>query len=346
MGVVKPRLRHVAERAGVSQATVSRVLNDRPGVSGDTRRDVLQALADLGYEPTGLAPTTRTRLVGLIVPELDNPVFPRFAQALESGLASEGYTTVLCTSTPAGKGEPDYLEVLIDHAVSGIVIVSGLHADMRVDHGGYRDLAARRIPTVVVNGRSPKLPAPSVTVDHLDAVRQSVAHLASFGHERIGLAMGPRRYVQTEEVLEGYRQGLEQLGLPLDDDLVSETLYGFEGGRAAGSKLLRAQATGVVCASDQLALGIVQAARDHGLSVPDDLSVVGFDDAGPNAFMNPPLTSIRQPFDAMASAVVTLLTGPLDLDQEPTELRFRPELIVRGSTGRPRRPDEDRVART
>jgi LacI family repressor for deo operon, udp, cdd, tsx, nupC, and nupG len=329
---VKPRLRHVAELAGVSQATVSRVLNGRPGVAEETRREVLRALDQLGYVPVGMARARRRGLVGLIVPELDNPVFPRFAQAIESRLANEGLTTVLCTSTPAGMGEREYLDVLLDHAVDGVVMVSGIHADTTGDHAHYHDLRARGLPVVVVNGRPDDLEVPSVTVDHVAASRKAVTHLASLGHRRIGLAIGPRRYVPTLELEQGYRAGLQLAGLPDDPALVSETLYGLEGGHAAAVQLLAAGATAVVCSSDLMAIGAIRAVRESGRRVPDDVSVVGFDDAGPNAYLDPPLTSSQQPFEAMSAAVVRLVTEARR-DGPAPELRFRPELVVRASTG-------------
>jgi DNA-binding LacI/PurR family transcriptional regulator len=341
---MKPRLRHVAELAGVSQATVSRVLNGKDGVAETTRREVLRALQQLGYEPVGLKKTRRTGLVGLIVPELDNPVFPRFAQAIESLFANDGLTTVLCTSTPSGMSEADYLDVLLDHDVTGIVIVSGRHADTTADHARYRDLAARRIPAVLVNGTSPDLGLATVTVDHVEAARMSVAHLSTLGHRAIGLAFGPRRYVPSRAFLEGYLAGLRDAGLPATESLTSETLYGIEGGHAAGARLIARGATAIVCASDRMALGVIRAARESGLRVPGDLSVIGFDDAGSNAYVDPPLSSVQQPFEAMAAAIVRLLVHPeTERDEVPVALRFRPELVVRASTGAaPLRVAEDR----
>jgi LacI family transcriptional regulator, repressor for deo operon, udp, cdd, tsx, nupC, and nupG len=325
-------LRHVAELAGVSQATVSRVLNGRPGVAETTRREVLRALQQLGYEPVSTGKTRRTGLVGLIVPELDNPVFPRFAQAIESLLASEGLTTMLCTSTPAGMREGDYLEVLVSHGATGIVIISGEHADSASDHRRYHDLVARGLPTVLVNGSAPGLGVATITVDHAAAARAAVAHLATLGHDRIGLAIGPRRYVPTVAFLDGYHRGLREARLQPDEGLVSETLFGIEGGHAAGSRLLAAGATGIVCASDRMALGVIRAIREAGRGLPDDVSVVGFDDAGPNDYVDTPLTSVRQPFEPMASAIVRILTGATD-GTAPPDLSFRPELVVRATTG-------------
>lgn len=324
----------MAELAGVSQATVSRVLNGRAGVAESTRREVLRALHQLGYEPVGIGRARRTGLVGLIVPELDNPVFPRFAQAIENALAAEGLTMVLCTSTPSGMGEADYLDVLLDHAVTGVIIISGEHADTRVDQSRYLDLAARHLPTVLVNGPRPELGLPSVTVDHHAAGRQAVLHLAALGHHRIGLAVGPRRYIPSLGLVDGYLAGLEAAHLPATEELVSETLYGIEGGHVAGVRLLERGVTGIVCASDRMAYGVMRAAHEADLHIPDELSVVGFDDAGPNAYVDPPLTAVQQPFERMSAAIVRLLTEVVADPAAPVSaLRFRPELIVRTSTG-------------
>lgn len=351
---MKPRLKHVADHAGVSEATVSRVINGKPGVAEETRRAVERAIAQLGYEHGRLRHTRRTGLVGLIVPELDNPVFPRFAQAIESRLAGEGLTTLLCTSTPAGMGEREYLEVLLDHQVTGVIVVSGHHVDLTADDAEYRRLRRDGVPLVLVNGRAADLEVPAVTVDHREVTKLAVSHLASLGHERIGLALGPRRYLTADHMLDGYRAGLEGAGLPFDPALVRDTVYGIEGGHAAGGELLEVGATAVSCASDRMALGVIRAVREAGLEVPDDISVVGFDDAGPNAFVDPPLTSVQQPFEAMAASIVQLLTDQINGWDTATELTFRPQLVVRGSTAvraernagtaRPIEPASDPVA--
>lgn len=336
---MRPRLREVAEHAGVSQATVSRVLNGQPGVADDTRLTVLRSLSELGYAPVGAGRLRRTQLVGLILPELDNPVFPLFAQAIESRLAGFGLTTVLCTSTPAGMREGAYLDVLLEHGVVGIVLVSGEHADTTEDHHRYRELRERGVPTVTVNGSNDRIDAHAVTVDHVSAVREAVLHLASLGHRRIGLAHGPRRYIPTREFIAGFADGVAAAGLTADDDLTAESVYGIEGGHAAGLRLIDAGATGIVCTSDRMAMGVLRAATERGLGVPDDLSVVGFDDAGPNEYVNPPLTSVRQPFAPMADAIVDLLmTSINDPSARATSLRFRPSLVVRASTGPARVP--------
>jgi LacI family repressor for deo operon, udp, cdd, tsx, nupC, and nupG len=143
-GTARARLSDIAIQAGVSEATVSRVLNGRPGVAGATRDAVLTALDVLGYERPARLRQHSAGLVGLIVPELDNPIFPAFAQVIESELAHHGYTPVLCTQTPGGVHEDDYTQLLLERGVAGIVFVSGLHADSTADPGRYSALRARR----------------------------------------------------------------------------------------------------------------------------------------------------------------------------------------------------------
>src|ERR1700730_18057096 len=185
------RLADIAVQAGVSEATVSRVLNDKPGVSVDTRQAVLTALDVLGYERPARLRKKSAGLVGLVVPELDNAIFPAFAQVIESVLAQERYTPVLCTQTPGGVTEDEYVEMLLDRQVSGIVFVSGLHADTAADHDRYRRLVARKLPVVLIDGYVEGIEAPFVSCDDRAAGEMAVSHLVSLGHRRIGLISGP-----------------------------------------------------------------------------------------------------------------------------------------------------------
>lgn len=332
---MKPRLREVAARAGVSEATVSRVVNGRSGVAAGTRRDVLRALSDLGYKPAGIAPAAWTGTVGLIVPELENPVFPAFAQGIERRLAGHGVTTVLCSATLDGTQEADYIAMLLERAISGVVVVSGLHADVTADHTMYRRLVDRGIPLVLVNGVVEGLDVPYVSADEAVAGELAVRHLAQLGHTRIGMACGPLRYQPTQRRLVGFRRGVAEAGLPEDPQLVVESLYSVEGGQVAAGRLLDRGATGIVAGSDLMALGVVRAVRERGLAVPDDVSVVGYDDTTLIAFTDPPLTTLRQPVRAMgaaaAAAMAQLISGS-DRGHRG-EYLFRPELVVRRSTG-------------
>ncbi|MCF3144133.1 LacI family DNA-binding transcriptional regulator [Streptomyces platensis] len=338
-----PRLSDIAAQAAVSEATVSRVLNGRAGVAASTRQRVLAALDVLGYERPVRLRRRSAGLVGLVIPELTNPIFPAFAQIIEQSLAGHGYTPVLCTQMPGGATEDELVEQLEERGVTGIVFLSGLHADTRADPTRYTRLASRGVPFVLINGYNDRIDAPFVSPDDGAAARMAVRHLAELGHERIGLAVGPARYVPSRRKADGFVAALTESFGPSRGQAerrVQHTLFSVEGGHAAAAALLDDGCTGIICGSDLMALGVVRAARQRGLHVPHGLSVVGFDDSQLIAFTDPPLTTVRQPVQAMATAAVGALieeiherTAGRQTPAQRTEFVFRPELVVRGSTG-------------
>jgi alanine racemase len=340
--VMRARLSDIAAQAEVSEATVSRVLNDKPGVSVETRQAVLTALDVLGYERPARLRKRSAGLVGLVVPELENPIFPAFAQDIESVLAQQGYTPVLCTQTPGGVTEDEYVEMLLDRQVSGIFFVSGLHADTTADHDRYRRLIARKLPIVLINGFVNDVEAPFISCDDRAAGELAVSHLVALGHKRIGLISGPERFLPVQRKLAGFRAAMTRLlDTPADelDSLVALSLFGVEGGAAAAGRLLDRGVTGIVCGSDLMALGAIREARSRGLAVPTDVSVVGYDDSPLIAFTDPPLTTMRQPVTAMAVAAVRALIDEINGQAAPhSEYVFRPELVMRGSTAIARAP--------
>jgi DNA-binding LacI/PurR family transcriptional regulator len=333
---MRARMADIAKQAQVSEATVSRVINDRPGVSAETRQAVLTALDVLGYERPERLRKRSAGLVGLVVPELDNPIFPAFAQVIESTLAQHGYTPVLCTQSPGGVTEDEYVEMLLDRQVSGIVFISSLSADTTSDRSRYQRLLDRPLPIVLVNGYAKELEAPFVSCDDRVAGDLGVAHLVALGHRRIGIISGPNRFINTQRKLEGYRAAMRrEVGLTDSeiDDLVSLTLFGVEGGEVAAERLLAKGATGIICASDMMALGAIRAARRRGLRVPEEVSVIGFDDSALIPFTDPPLTTLRQPVASMAVAAVRSLVDEINGHGAPhSEYLFHPELVVRNST--------------
>lgn len=330
-------LAQLAAEAGVSEATVSRVLNDKPGVSDAARQAVLAALDVLGYERPSRLRRRSAGLVGLVVPELENPIFPLFAQVIEDALARRRYTPVLCTQSPGGISEDEYVESLLDHGVAGIVFVSGKHADTSADHGRYQSLLDKGLPCVFVNGYVEELAAPFVSVDDRQAMELAVSQLVQLGHNRIGLAIGPARFVPSARKRSGFVAALvRSLGIDEDEAAgwIEEGLFSVEGGAAATRSLLARGATAVVCGSDLMALGAIREAREHGLSVPGDVSVVGFDDSQLIGFLDPPLTTVRQPAQAMGAAAVAALGDAIEGQPVPAhEYVFKPELVLRGSTG-------------
>ena len=335
---MRARQRDIARQAGVSEATVSRVLNGLPGVSDTRRQTVLTALDVLGFERPAPLRRKSAGLVGLIIPELTNPIFPSFAQSIATALARVGYTAILCTQTPGGIHEDDYLQLLLDHGVVGIINISGLHADSQASTERYARPHALGLPLVLINGRVDDLEIPAFSDDASAAAELAVAHMTSLGHTRIGLAAGPARFIPVIRKLQSFRAGMARhtsLSENEIDALVEHQYFTVEGGAKAAERLLAHGATAIVAASDIMALGAVQAVRSAGLRVPQDVSIVGYDDSPLIAFTDPPLTTIRQNVTAMSEAAVTALRELVAGSHEHSgEYLFRPELVVRGSTAR------------
>jgi DNA-binding LacI/PurR family transcriptional regulator len=325
------RLADVAKKVGVSEATVSRVLNGKAGVSETTREAVLTALDVLGYErPTQLR-GERARLIGLVLPELQNPIFPAIAEVVGGARAQRGFTPVLCTLTTGGLSEADYVTMLVEQQVSGVVFAGGHYAAQGAPHEHYHQLRERGIPVVVFSAAIEQLKLPCVSTDDVTAASQAFTHLSSLGHQRIGLVVGPREHGPSLRRVAGFSASAASAGFPVAP--VEHTLFSLEGGQAATTRLLRHGVTGVICGSDVLALGAIRAVRRAGLSVPGDVSVVGYDDSAFMSCTDPPLTTVRQPIEAMGKAAIELLVNQIEnVAVQPEELLFEPELVVRGST--------------
>src|SRR5580700_7790550 len=326
------RLADVAKKVGVSEATVSRVLNGKAGVSDSTRDAVLTALDVLGYERPSKLRGQRARLVGLVLPELQNPIFPALAEVIGGALAQRGFTPVLCTRTAGGLSEADYVDMLLDQHASGVVFAGGHYAELAAPHDHYRLLHRRGVPVVLVNASIDNLDFPCVSTDDVVATGQAFRHLASLGHERIGLVVGPEDHMPSRRKLAAFLEHVRLAGLSVAP--VEHALFSLEGGQAATTRMLRQDVTGVICGSDVLALGAIRAVRRAGLQVPGDVSVVGYDDSGWLNCTDPPLTTVRQPIESMGKAAVALLVSQMEtVTGQPEELLFEPELVVRGSTG-------------
>jgi DNA-binding LacI/PurR family transcriptional regulator len=328
VGRVTRRLADVAKYVGVSEATVSRVLNGKPGISEATRTAVLTALDVLGYErPTKLR-GERARLVGLVLPELQNPIFPAFAEIVAGALAQRGFIPVLCTRTEEGVPESTYVDILIEQQVSGVIFAGGLYAQADAEHEHYRRLRERGLPVVLVNAAIEGLQFPVVSADDTVAVDQAYGHLTSLGHTRIGLLLGPTDHMPSARKLAAFKA---RSGIAKPE--VARTIYSMEAAQAAATRLIKSGVTGLICASDVFALGAVRAAKRLGRSVPGEVSVVGYDDSLFMACTDPPLTTVRQPIGAMGQAAVALLVTQVDGGEVvPDEYLFDTELVVRGST--------------
>ncbi|WP_344499544.1 LacI family DNA-binding transcriptional regulator [Streptomyces enissocaesilis] len=332
------RLLEVAQFAGVSEATARRALNGSHLVAPATRERVLTALDVLGLpRPSGQG-EGRSLLVGVVVPDLRNPVFPAFAEAITSRLNKRGLVPVLCTRTSDGVSEANYIEMLLAQNIGGIVFIGSSYADAGAEQGAA--LKDRQVPLVLINPADENADAVQISADDADAVHQVLTHLTAMGHERIGLLIGPVGHVPSARKLAAFAAFWKARQVPSGTwmPLVGHSLFAMEAGALTVGRLLEEGATAVVCGSDELALGAVRGARRLGLDIPGDVSVTGFDDSLLMGAVDPPLTTCRQPVDRMADAAMEALALQMQGQRaEPGVTLFQTQLIVRSSSGRPGR---------
>ncbi|NED82965.1 substrate-binding domain-containing protein [Streptomyces sp. SID11233] len=333
---MKKRLIEVAEFAGVSEGTVRRALNGSPLVAQATRERVLRALDVLGLPRPSAVEMERSPLIGVVVPDLQNPVFPAFAEAIAGRLNKRGLVPALCTRTADGVSEANYIEMLLGQNIGGIVFIGSSYTDAGPEQG--RALKSRRVPMVLVNPADENDGSVQISADDGDAVMQSLTHLTAVGHERVGLLIGPSGHVPSARKLAAFAAFWGTRGVASKKwmPLVGHALFSLESGAAEAVRLIGRGATAIVCGSDELALGAIRGARRLGLEVPRDVSVTGFDDSMFMVAVDPPLTTCRQPVSRMADAAVEALTQQMNGQTlTPGVTLFRTQLILRNSTGRP-----------
>ncbi|HEU4544273.1 MAG TPA: LacI family DNA-binding transcriptional regulator [Jiangellaceae bacterium] len=325
----------IAHEAGVSVPTVSRVLNGRSDVAPETRRRVEELLHRHGYQRRSSRGRTTARLVDLVFNDLDSPWAVEIIRGVEDVLHAAGVGTVV--SAIHRKSEParQWLQNLRARASDGVVLVNSM-----LDSPLLAELRRLNAPMVVVDPvGGPALDAPAIGVTNWAGGLSAVEHLLSLGHRRIGVIAGPRALLCSRARLDGYRAGLETAGIALEEELVWEGDFyhesGFKGGRALLA--LDDPPTAIVASSDQMAFGVYEAVRQHGLRIPDDISVVGFDDLPEVRWSSPPLTTVRQPLaemGALAARTVLRLAAGDAVDTPRVELAT--SLVVRESTAQPR----------
>ena len=330
-------LREVARHAGVSVATASRVANGSLAVRPETRERVEEAMRDLLYVPPARKPATGA--IGLLVPELENPVFPALAQAMEGYATPAGLASILCNTNGAAFREVDYVHMLLDRRVDGMIFISCEMTNLQGDHDHYERLVEEGARLVFVNGALDTLEVPCVSVDERHAGYLATQHLLDLGHRRIGFVAGPAHYLPTREKAAGREDALREAGIRADG-LVAHGDFSADGGRAAMRSLLALDGerpTAVICSSDVMAIGALNEARAAGLRVPDDISIVGFDGIEAGKWIDPPLTTIEQPLDDVAKTAVEVLARMIDEPDRPQpRYLFRAKLQTRASTAPPR----------
>lgn len=326
-------MRDVARQAGVSISTVSHVINNSRAVSSGARERVEAAMAELGYKPNALARSLRrqqTHSIGMIIPDSANPFFAEIARGIEDASFSQNYHVVLCNTEGDLEKQITYTNLLIRNQVAGIVFVAaGISTEL------VEDLQQRQVPLVVVDREVPGVNVDTVLTDHYQGGRLATQHLVDLGHRRIACISAGSELSPSSERLTGYEDVLLENGLPVDEALIVRGDFQYKSGYEAGQKLLSLAdpPTAVFAGNDLMAVGCISAVTQQGRRVPDDLSVVGFDDVRLASFTNPPLTTIAQPKREIGKLAVEMLLDRIhDLHSPARFERLDTELIVRCST--------------
>jgi LacI family transcriptional regulator len=330
-------MRDVAERAGVSTATVSRVISGTTGVRPATRADVMAAVEALRYRPSGVARSLKlrsTRTIGLVVTDIANPYFPKIVRAVEDAALERGHTVLLCDGADDPSREETYLELLIDRRVDGIVIASsGLEER-------YRDwLAGRSVPVVLVNCTARGAALPAILSDNRAGGRLAAEHVLDLGHRSIGHISAPSRNAAAGERLAGINDAIEAV------DAAELAVVDGDGGVDGAEEATRALldrlpgVTAILCYNDLTAIGVVRALRARNRRVPADVSVVGYDDIPFTAWFEPALTTVAQNTSEMGRWAVERLVGLIGGRHDPpaeADVVLLPVILrVRDSTAPP-----------
>lgn len=328
-------IRDVARLAGVSPATVSRVLNDNPEVGGVFRDRVKDAIAQLDYKPDGLARSLRRRattVIGVIISDVTNPFFTGMVRAIEDVAQGVGYSAVLANADEDLAKEVRYLEVAAAERMAGVVLSPASSKHTRIDV-----LAERGIPVVTVDRKLHTADVDSVVVANRRAARQATEHLLSEGCRRIGFIAGPPETSTAADRLAGYRQALRAAGRPTDPSLVVRGDFRIEGGHDATMQLLNRprRPDGLVVANNLMALGAMQCLIENDVSVPGDIAVVGFDDFAWATTLRPALTVVSQPIYDVGRQAAELVLRRITGEQfPPRQIVLPTTLMVRGSSQR------------
>jgi len=331
-------MRDVAEAAGVSITTVSHVVNGTRGVSEELKAKVIKAADELGYRPNVLARGLRkgqTKTLGLIIPDSSNAFFAEVARGLERKSYTLGFSVMLCNTGGEPSREVAYIETLMSKQVDGVALVSAGDNSKTMSL-----LRALRIPLVVVDRQVSGEEMDEVLVDNLQGGRLATEYLLSLGHSRIGCVCGPSILTPAVDRVNGYRQSLVAAGIEPDDTLVVKGDFQCGGGYRGTQSLLSLPEppSAVFACNDLMAIGAISAARAAGLQVPQDFSIVGFDDIALSSFINPALTTVAQPKEDIGTVVADLLVQRiLNRDIPPRKYVLPTELVVRRSCAQRRR---------
>ena len=328
-------IREIAKRAKVSTATVSRAINRVPTVDPQLAKRVWKVVDELGYYPNTQARALvsgRTRIFGIIVSEITNPFFPEIVQSFEDIAVQHGYEILLSSTIHDPKRMEIAVRRMIERRVEGVAILT-----FGMEESLLEGLRFRKVPLVFVDVGPPVPHVGNIKIDYRRGIRQAVQHLAALRHERIAFVAGPHELKSAMARKSAFQDSLREIGMKVDPQLVVEGDHTLEGGMRALAHLakLKAPPTAVMCSNDMTAIGVMREAYERGISVPQQLSVIGFDDVRMSRFMIPPLTTIQMSQTEIAKLAFKALITEVERDTPSpngTEYVLGTDLVLRQST--------------
>jgi len=333
---MKPTIYDIARLAGVSTATVSKVFNNRGSISDKTKKKIFEISEELNYQPSVVASALagkKTYTIGLLIPDVVNPFFAEMTRNIEDRAHELGFNLVICNTDNDVNKEFNYIQLLRQKRVDGIILATGVRNDKLL-----KELINEQLPIALIAREMSILSASTVLVDDFAGGYSAASYLTGLGHKRIAIIAENLKLASSRERIRGYRYALEEAGIGYDERYVKESDFSLAGGGKTTNELLDEPEppTAIFACNDLLAIGAMQAAKQRGVSIPEELSVVGFDNTVLAAITDPPLTTIAQPIQAMGQQVVDLITQEIN---NPKSIKQRivllPELIVRGSAREP-----------
>ncbi|RKX41222.1 MAG: LacI family transcriptional regulator [Thermotogae bacterium] len=326
-------LRMIAEYAGVSIATVSRVLNNSRRVNPEIARRVIEIANRLSYRPNEVARGLvkgKIKTFGIVVPDIDNPFFSKICKAIQNTVRKEGYSVFLYNTDGKPEREKEIIENLVQRLIEGIFMIAPRMnpkeiLELSKEYGFYPIIVDSRVENVMLS---------AVWVDNVTAFIRATEHLIETGHRRIGFVAGSLNVANSRDRLKGYLLALENNGIEKDDSLIYEGDFMISSGYKAAEYLLSLEnpPTAILCSNDLMAIGVLRYLHDKGIKVPEQISVVGCDDIDVTASLYPPLTTVKQPIYEMGEIAAKMMLKYIKTGKLPPNSILHADLVIRDST--------------
>jgi LacI family transcriptional regulator len=339
---VRTTIKDISLATGFSVTTISLVLNGKGHkISEETKNRILEAAREMNYRPNQLAVSLvkkRSKTIGLIIPDIGNAYFANMARAIDEGCQDGGWSVILCNTGDRHYRDMEYIKLLADKGADGIIFIMAQDTTRQMALEALELLEEVRIPYTVLDRIPEDALCPGVGTDHEQGGYLATRHLIELGHERIACVVGlPASQMDSESRFQGYCRALREAHLPIYRELICIGEYTKEGGEAAVDQLIQQDFTAIFACNDASAYGVCKRLREYGRCVPDEISVVGYDDVFYASMLGVPLTTVRQQIHAMGlEAARQILRQIRGEGGEKTRAIFKPELVVRDSTARRR----------